>query len=190
MDWGRATHACRSAPPTTDARRGRGRPLCSYRHSNRLARRRFPCDPWTSVALAGVASASNVHFEAPSSQPSFTDNGLTLNASGVLAGLGNQDILVTLSATGNPTATCTNPAGANRPPGQNPGAGHAHPQRGHSSERDQERQCVVLGNHQNRRYRPSLVHPGCPNSMWAETITDVSFTSATVTVQQPPGRRC
>ena len=29
--------------------------------------------------------------------------------------------------------------------------------------------------------------PSCPKSMWTETITDVSFTSAKVTVQQPPG---
>src|SRR5918996_2421395 len=53
---------------------------------------------------------------------SFTDNGLTLTATVSYAGLGNFDTLQVLDATGNPTATCTNPAGATQPPGQNPAA--------------------------------------------------------------------
>jgi len=53
----------------------------------------------------GIAIASSVHFK---SGPTFFDNGLTLTAAGSLAGLGNADVLVSLSATATPTATCTN----------------------------------------------------------------------------------
>jgi hypothetical protein len=44
----------------------------------------------------------------------------TLEASGALSGLGNGDVLVSITAEADVTATCTNPAGANQPPGQNP----------------------------------------------------------------------
>jgi hypothetical protein len=44
---------------------------------------------------AAVATAASVHFKGKNS-PTFTDNGVTLSASGALAGLGNQDVLITL----------------------------------------------------------------------------------------------
>src|SRR5215468_7510296 len=75
-----------------------------------------------AVLLSTAAYAASVHFK-PKGGPAFTDNGLTLTAVGTLAGLGNEDIAILLTAHGNPTATCTNPgSGTHQPPGQNPAA--------------------------------------------------------------------
>ena len=65
-------------------------------------------------------AAASVHLKGgANSQPTFADNGLSLTTNGALSGLGNVDLLVTLNATANVTANCTN-HGGNLPPGQNP----------------------------------------------------------------------
>ncbi|HYT00040.1 MAG TPA: hypothetical protein VEO20_05180 [Thermoplasmata archaeon] len=52
------------------------------------------------LMLTSGALASSVHLKGGrNAKPSFTDNGLTLSASGELSGLGFGDVLVTLSAT-------------------------------------------------------------------------------------------
>ena len=133
---------------------------------------------------ASVAVASSVHFKKGS--PVFSDQGLSLTASGSLAGLGNGDVVITVTATGQPVATCTNPAGATQPPGQNPAevtltGVEAIPGS------DIKNGNLAFSVNTGSPVTPIPGAPGCPNSNWTENITDVIFAghSATITVYQP-----
>lgn len=136
---------------------------------------------------AGPATAASVHLKGGrNAEPAFFDAGLTLEAAGALAGLGNGDVLVTLTANADVTATCTNPAGANQPPGRNPApvtvsGSQAIP------EEEIKNGTTPFAVETEAPVTPIPGAPECPNPQWTESITDLSFTSATITVEQPPG---
>ena len=136
-----------------------------------------------AVALTATAAlAGNPHLKG-NNPISFTDNVLTLSATVSYAGLGNFDTLQVLTATGNPTATCTNPAGATQPPGQNPApvttTGATPVNAG-----DIKNGNVTISTTTAPPTSPIPGAPGCPNTKWTETITDVAFTSAKIEIYQ------
>src|SRR5262245_6299066 len=137
--------------------------------------------------FATSADAQNVHLKPPNSVPSFTDNVLTLTGAASLAGLGNGDVLITLNATANPTATCSNPSGANQPPGQNP-AEVAVTGSVAIPASDIKNGNLSFSVTTQPPVTPIPGAPDCPNRKWTETITNMAFTSATIIVQQgtPP----
>jgi hypothetical protein len=138
------------------------------------------------VLVASAASAQSVHLKGGrNAEPAFFDGGLTLAASGDLAGLGNGDVLVTLTAEADVTSTCTN-QGGNQAPGQNPApitvTGSEAIPAAEIKNGNTPFSVVTVA--------PDPVIPGapdCPNTNWTEAIEDLAFTSAVITVEQPPG---
>jgi hypothetical protein len=108
--------------------------------------------------------------------PTFTDNGNTLSASGSVAGLGNEDVIVTLNAQGTATIICVNPAGKVAP-GQT---------RDVDVSGSQEITDVKNGrvNFNVTTAAPTAPADACPNPKWTPSVTNVDFNSATLIVEQ------
>ena len=140
------------------------------------------------LLAASPALASSVHLKGGShAKPAFFDGGLTLSASGELSGLGFGDVLVKLAAVGNPTATCTNPGSdTHQPAGHNPApitVTGSEPIPASEIKNGNTPFGVVT----QSPVTPVPRSPECPNTNWIEDITDMAFTSAIITVEQPPG---
>jgi hypothetical protein len=137
-----------------------------------------------SVLLFAVtAYAANVHLKPPNSEPSFRDLGLALRTSATLAGLGNQDVLIVVTADADVTSTCTN-QGGNAAPGQNPAPITVI---GSESVPASEIKNGNLSFTVDTTEPEATIEgaPDCANSNWTETIDDLAFTSATIQVYQP-----
>jgi hypothetical protein len=145
--------------------------------------------PTVIAALLVVAAfpvailAQNAHLKGRN-PVLFVDNGLTLTATVTYAGLGNFDTLQKLSASAQPTAVCINPGtGEHQPAGQNPAevdvTGSTAVPAG-----DIKNGNVTIATTTTAPPTPIVGAPDCPNPNWTEVITDMAFTSGTITLFQ------
>jgi hypothetical protein len=128
------------------------------------------------LALPGVANAQSGHFVQTQT---CTDIGTQVQCSGKVAGLGGTTFEISVAAQGTATVVCINPGG-NRAPGQDTSvtvSGSSGP--------------LPTPRNGQFRYTVTSVAPGplpptptCPNNQWTPTITDVSFTTATITLTE------
>jgi len=136
-----------------------------------------------AILIAPAALAANPHFVV---DPTFTVNANgTVTVTGSVAGLGNQNIDVILTAELDVEVICRNPAG-NIAPGQT-------------------QQTTVTGTQTNIEVKngratfsvttsaptldPTLTPKqlGCPNNKWTASIGEVTVVSATLQIIQPAG---
>lgn len=130
----------------------------------------------TSTVFAGAIKLSRVTFSLGS-----------LVANGKITGLGNQDVIVHLDASGFPLVTCTN-QGGNQAPGQNPPKVSAGGQQ------------ALLGDDPSKTFGKYLfgvetenpteldaVEYGCPNDNWTASIDFVFWDEATISIKDLDG---
>ena len=131
-------------------------------------------------ATALVAVAESVHFKPRN--PKSTDNGTTLTCTGALAGLGNGDIVITVEATGFGSTIVYN-QGGNPAPGQNKVPVTVTGTQTISAS-EIKNGTVTFSVTTAEPRQPTWEEAGAPNANWTAQITDVTFTSVTVTVVQ------
>lgn len=138
------------------------------------------------VFLATTAQAGNVRFRHGS--PSFGDAGLSLFATGTLAGLGNEAIMIDLNAMANEITICVDPiTGQPGPPIAVPVPVPATGSTSIPASAIQKGQASFTMQTQNPTPNPIPGAPDCPNPTFTEFITDLAFRTAEIRVEQPLG---
>lgn len=146
----------------------------------------------TLVGLsASAALAASPHFKHGGG-PTCTFSGtttITIVCSGSLAGLGNQDMLITVSASGSALYQCQN-GGGNLAPGQNRVLIGPSTSSTPISAGQIKNGTLNFTTNPNTLSAPPTVSgaaAGCPNSNWTGVNPVVTVTNITLTIEQPVG---
>jgi hypothetical protein len=122
----------------------------------------------------GPAVAQSGHFVQ---RQTCTDIGTQVRCSGKVAGLGGTTFQIDVTAQGTASVECTNPGGQVAP--------------GQSFTTTLAGSSGPLATPRNGQFRytvttdtPSAPAGSCPNPMWTAEVTDVAFTTATITLRE------
>jgi hypothetical protein len=144
----------------------------------------------TLLVLSAALAAESPHYKK-NGQPVCTINTTTGTASctaGLVTGLGNDDIRVTVSFGARADTFCHNPGNSLIVPGQNPTNVLA------STTLDIDGSAVKNGNATIPAITvvavvpvPSSAAAGCPNGNWSVTLGPIAYGAGRYTFEQPPG---
>jgi hypothetical protein len=135
----------------------------------------------TALFVAPTVSAQGEHF-TKRGVPVCTDIGTQLRCTGELAGLGNEDLEIVLSADALVQANCVNPGG-NEAPGQNKVLREASGSvtiPGSAIKNGRARFTVTTDPVQ----APTAEEAGCPNPNWSTRVVAVTFSNVVLTISQ------
>jgi hypothetical protein len=132
------------------------------------------------IAVASTALAANVHLKRAPSIVQNPDDTITFSAS--LAGLGNQDLIVSIIADGDASVILLNPSGQ-YVPGQNRVPVLVSATKTISAEQIKNGN-VSFSLTTTEPENPTWDEAGAPNRNWSAFIDEVDYESVTLIVEQ------
>ena len=132
------------------------------------------------VLSAADAMAANLHFVG---RPTAAADGETVVVTGKVAGLGNEDITVTVEVDGEVAVFCVSPGG-NRAPGQNKEPFTAVDFQTFTPSAKNGQFTFTIEVDLADAIQAAVDAHECPNRNWDKEAGDVTLDSATVTVEQ------
>ena len=142
------------------------------------------------LLMASVASAASPHFKR-NGEPSCTISGTTTKSTSCtasLAGLGNDDVVVTLTTSGSAVYQCRN-NGGQIAPGQNKVliGPSVTPAFFDADELKNGNLSFTISNTLTAPTTVSAADAGCPGAQWTGVNPVVTLTSISLVIEQPPG---
>jgi hypothetical protein len=126
------------------------------------------------------AFAASLHFVG-SPKAAVVDDAVVVT--GKVAGLGNEDITVTIEVDGEVTVFCISPGG-NKAPGQNKEPFTAVDSRTFVPSAKNGQFTFTIAVDLSEAIEEAVAQHDCPNRNWTKEIGDIELDSATVTVEQ------
>lgn len=146
-----------------------------------------------AIGVGAVVQAASPHYKKDG-QPVCTiaSDGSSSCTAGSVSGLGNDNILIVVTVTGEAGTVCHNPGNNNAVPGQNPASGSSTGGTLIDGSQIKNGTVVIppISTGPVTFTAPSAAEAGCPNSSWTVTVDTTNATyEGFYSFQQPPGQQ-